>query len=49
MAGVLGRMLVLAVLVFAGGFALRVAWEQLAHPETPALAQSVQEGDLCYR
>jgi hypothetical protein len=43
---VVGRMLVLAVLVFASGFMLRVAWEQLAHPATPALAQSVAEGDL---
>jgi hypothetical protein len=38
-------MLVIAVLVFACGFTLRVAWEQLAHPATPALAQSVAEGD----
>jgi hypothetical protein len=40
------RMLVLAALVFASGFILRVAWEQLAHPTTPAVAQSVAEGDL---
>jgi hypothetical protein len=33
------RMLVLAALVFASGFSLRVAWEQLAHPTTPAFAQ----------
>jgi hypothetical protein len=36
-------MLVLAALVFASGFMLRVAWEQLAHPTTPALAQSVAQ------
>jgi hypothetical protein len=39
------RMLVLAALVFASGFILRVAWEQLTRPTTPALAQSVAEGD----
>src|SRR5215212_8232530 len=33
-------MLVLAALVFASGFTLRVAWEQLAHPTTPAVAQT---------
>jgi hypothetical protein len=38
-------MLVLAALVFASGFALRVTWEQLAHPATPAQAQSPAEGD----
>jgi hypothetical protein len=43
---VVWRMLVLAALVFASGFMQRVAWEQLAHPTTPALAQSVAEGDL---
>ena len=37
------RMLVLAALVFASGFTLRVAWESL---EKPAEAQSVAEGDL---
>jgi hypothetical protein len=37
------RMLVLAALVFACGFTLRVAWESL---DEPAEAQSVQEGDL---
>jgi hypothetical protein len=42
----LRRMLVLAALVLVSGFALRLAWEQLAHPTTPAVAQSVQEGDL---
>ena len=42
----LRRMLVLAALVLVSGVALRLAWEQLAHPTTPALAQSVQEGDL---
>jgi hypothetical protein len=40
------RMLVLAALVFASGFTLRVAWESL---DEPALAQSPAEGDLCYR
>jgi endonuclease YncB( thermonuclease family) len=35
----LGRMLVLAVLVFASGLTLRVAWEELARPTTPALTQ----------
>ena len=40
------RMLALAALVFASGFTLRVAWEQLTRPTTPALAQSVAEGDL---
>jgi micrococcal nuclease len=34
------RMLVLAALVFAGGLTLAVAWEQLAGPTTPALAQT---------
>ena len=33
-------MLVLAALVLASGFVLRVAWEELAHPKTPALAQT---------
>src|SRR5215218_1990438 len=37
------RMFALAVLVFASGFVLRVTWEQLAHPMTPAVAQT---GDL---
>jgi hypothetical protein len=36
---VMWRMLVLAALVFASGLTLRVAWEQLAHPTTPAQAQ----------
>ena len=36
-------MFVLAALVFACGFTLRVAWESL---EKPAKAQSVAEGDL---
>src|SRR5215211_8553758 len=40
------RMLVIATLVLVSGFILRVSWEHLAHPETPALAQSVSEGDL---
>ena len=40
------RPLVLAALVFASGFTLRVAWESL---DEPALAQSPAEGDLCYR
>src|SRR5215203_4222568 len=34
------RMLVLAVLVFASGLTLAVAWGQLAVPTTPALAQA---------
>jgi hypothetical protein len=45
-------MLVLAVLVFASGFTLRVAWEQLAHPTTPALAQDASRyncGDFQYQ
>src|SRR5215217_2449459 len=37
------RMLVLATLVFASGFTLRVAWESL---DEAAQAQSVAEGDL---
>jgi hypothetical protein len=36
-------MLVLAALVFASGFTLRVAWESF---DEPALAQSPAEGDL---
>jgi len=39
------RMLVLAALVFASGFPLHVAWEQLAHPTTPAYAQDVLNCD----
>ena len=39
------RMLVLAALVFASGFTLRVAWEQLAHPTTPAFAQDTSNCD----
>jgi hypothetical protein len=42
----LRRMLVLAALVLVSGFALRLAWEELARPTTRAVAQSVQEGDL---
>src|SRR5215213_6064870 len=42
---VVWRMLVLAALVFASGFTLRVAWEQLAHPTTPAFAQDTQNCD----
>ena len=34
------RVLILAALVFASGLTLRVAWEQLSHPATPALAQA---------
>jgi hypothetical protein len=34
------RMLVLAAPVFASGLTLRVAWEQLAPPTTPAVAQA---------
>jgi micrococcal nuclease len=36
----LRRMLVLAALVLVSGITMRVAWEQLAHPTTPALAQA---------
>jgi hypothetical protein len=48
-----GRMLVLAVLVFASGLALRVAWEPLNDPRE-AQAQSpveylIQRSDPCYR
>src|SRR5215208_4121733 len=39
------RMLVLAALVFACGFTLRVAWESLEEP-SEAQAQSPAEGDL---
>jgi hypothetical protein len=35
------RMFVVA-LVLASGFTLRVAWQELAHPTTPALAQADQ-------
>jgi hypothetical protein len=41
---VVWRMLVLAVLVFAGGLALRAAWESLDEP-SGAEARSVAEGD----
>ena len=34
------RMLALAALVFASGLTFAVAWEQLAGPTTPALAQA---------
>jgi hypothetical protein len=34
------RVLVVVVLVFASGFTLRLAWEDLANPTTPALAQT---------
>jgi hypothetical protein len=34
--------LLLAALVLASGFTLRVAWEELAHPTNPALAQEDQ-------
>ncbi len=34
--------LMLAALVLASGFTLRVAWEELANPTTPALAQEDQ-------
>ena len=49
MPGVVWRMLVLAALVFACGFALRVAWESVAEPRE-ARAQSPAEGDVydCY-
>ncbi len=39
------RMLLVA-LVLACGFALRMAWEQLAEPRTPARAQVVVANDL---
>ena len=39
------RMLVLAALVFASGLTLRVAWESLADPSTPAFAQDTQNCD----
>ncbi len=35
------RMLIV-VLVLAGGFTLRMAWEELAYPTTPAFAQTDQ-------
>jgi hypothetical protein len=34
--------LLIAALVLASGFTLRVAWEELANPTTPALAQEDQ-------
>jgi hypothetical protein len=34
--------LLIAALVIASGFTLRVAWEELANPTTPALAQEDQ-------
>src|SRR5918997_4207386 len=34
--------LLIAVLVLASGFTLRVAWEELADPSTPAYAQTDQ-------
>jgi hypothetical protein len=40
------RMLVLGAPVFGSGFTLRMAWESY---DEPAEAQSVAEGDLCYR
>ncbi len=36
------RMLVMALLVLACGFTLRVAWEEIADPTTPAFAQTDQ-------
>jgi hypothetical protein len=36
----LPRMLVMALLVLACGFTLRVAWEEIADPTTPAFAQT---------
>jgi hypothetical protein len=39
------RMLVLAALVFASGFTMRLAWESLEEPRV-AEAQSPAEGDL---
>ena len=36
------RMLVIAVLVLGCGFALRMAWEEIADPSTPAYAQTDQ-------
>jgi hypothetical protein len=38
----LPRMLVMALLVLACGFTLRVAWEEIADPTTPAFAQTDQ-------
>src|SRR5215210_7566492 len=35
------RLLIIAI-VLAGGFTLRVAWEELANPTTPAFAQTDQ-------
>jgi hypothetical protein len=42
---VMWRMLVLAVMVFACGFTMRLAWESLEEP-SEAQAQSPAEGDL---
>jgi hypothetical protein len=40
MPGMAWRMLILAALVLASGITFAVAWEQLAAPTTPALAQA---------
>jgi hypothetical protein len=36
------RMLIVALLVLASGFTLRMAWEEIADPTTPAFAQTDQ-------
>ena len=36
------RMFIVALLVLACGFTLRVAWEEIADPTTPAFAQTDQ-------
>ena len=50
------RMLVAVILVASCGFTLRLAWEDLANPSAPALAQEAQEalydcynGDFTYQ
>lgn len=43
MPGMPPRSLVLAALVLASGLTMRVAWEELARPATPALAQSATQ------
>jgi hypothetical protein len=44
MPGVVWRMLVLAALVFASGFILRMAWEEVTEPTTFAQAQQPSSG-----
>ncbi|MDP8948452.1 MAG: hypothetical protein M3N09_10230 [Actinomycetota bacterium] len=36
------RMFIIALLVLACGFTLRMTWEEIAHPTTPAFAQTDQ-------